>query len=185
MKDYRRKEPSFALCGLNCGLCPRHHTEGASRCPGCGGEDFAIKHPTCAVVTCNMKHDQVEYCFECSAFPCGRYATPSAVDSFISYANVLQNMSDAKKDLQGYLEELEEKQAILAHLLLNYNDGKSKGFYCLAVNLLPVMVLREIIEEIKSSTAFMTSDQKEKAQWVVALLNERADKRQIELKLRK
>lgn len=185
MKNYRRKEPSFALCGLNCGLCPRYHTEGASRCPGCGGEDFSIKHPTCAVVTCNRKHDHVEYCFECSDFPCGRYASPSKVDSFISYAPVHHNMAQAKQDIQGYLESLKEKQAILEDLLLHYNDGKSKGFYCLAVNLLPLTALREIWSEIEATETLVSMNQKEKANQVMDLLKAAASKLQIELTLRK
>lgn len=59
---YKRNFPQLSLCGLNCGLCPRYHCNGISKCPGCGGKDFNLKHPTCSVVTCNQKHDNVEYC---------------------------------------------------------------------------------------------------------------------------
>lgn len=40
LKEYKREYPSFALYGLNCGLCPRYHTKGESKCHGCGGQDF-------------------------------------------------------------------------------------------------------------------------------------------------
>ncbi|HCP15088.1 MAG TPA: hypothetical protein DIT32_04865, partial [Peptococcaceae bacterium] len=62
MKEYVRAYPLFSLCGLNCGLCPRYHTEGESRCPGCGGPAFHLKHPSCAVITCSRKHGGVEHC---------------------------------------------------------------------------------------------------------------------------
>lgn len=35
MKNFNREYAAFALCGLNCGLCPMYHME--NPCPGCGG----------------------------------------------------------------------------------------------------------------------------------------------------
>ncbi len=34
MRDYRRSDPAFSLCGLCCALCPMHRME--KGCPGCG-----------------------------------------------------------------------------------------------------------------------------------------------------
>ena len=73
MAPFVRNNPRFSLCGLNCCLCPRFNTDGISKCPGCGGKDFSNQHPTCAVATCNKKHDNVEYCFQCSEYPCKKY----------------------------------------------------------------------------------------------------------------
>jgi hypothetical protein len=110
MIKYKRKYPLFSLCGLNCGLCPRYQTDGKSRCPGCGGEDFHLKHPTCAVITCNKKHDYVEYCFQCSSYPCNRYNEPSKVDSFISYRNVISDFKKAYKiGVEKYQTKLNKK----------------------------------------------------------------------------
>lgn len=185
MKDYKRKEPSFSLCGLNCALCPRFHTEGSSRCPGCGGPEFALKHPTCAVVTCNKKHDNVEFCFECSSYPCKRYTEPNTSDSFISYKNVMKNMGDAERDLPEYLKTLKMKQEILEDLILNYNDGKSKGFYCLAVNLLPLSELKGIIAAINDNTDIEDIDKRAKSKRITDMMKTMASDMQIELKLRK
>lgn len=38
-REYRRSEPLFSQCGLNCGLCPMYHIREESHCPGCGGRD--------------------------------------------------------------------------------------------------------------------------------------------------
>lgn len=175
MKAYNRNEPHFSLCGLNCALCPRYHTEGTSKCPGCGGEDFYLKHPTCAIITCNNKHEHVEFCFECSEYPCERYNFPKNVDSFISYKNIEQNMADAKSDLASYLKELSEKKCILEQLITHHNDGKSKGFFCLAVNLLSLDTLNEIITALQNN---IDTD-------AVGLLKQKANELGIELKLRK
>lgn len=146
MEPYARKYPLFALCGLNCGLCPRFHTDGTSRCPGCGGEDFHLKHPACHVITCNRKHDSVEFCFQCGEYPCKRYSSPSPVDSFITYRNVLADFEKARRNMGTYRKELDTKVTILRELLDNYNDGRRKNFYCLAVNLMPLPQLKEIMK---------------------------------------
>lgn len=185
MKEYMRKEPSFSLCGLNCALCPRFHTDGSSKCPGCGGPDFALKHPTCAVVTCNRKHDNVEFCYECSAYPCKKYMEPSTADSFISYVKVSQDMADAKRDLPAYLNTLRMKRVILENLITHYNDGKSKGFYCLAVNLLPLSTLNEILDTMEGSAENGNLDTRAKAKKITGMITAKADEMQLVLKLRK
>ncbi|MBN1499605.1 MAG: DUF3795 domain-containing protein [Spirochaetes bacterium] len=137
MEKYSRKYPQFSLCGLNCGLCPRYQTDGVSKCPGCGGKDFHLKHPSCAVISCSLKNDNVEFCYECSLFPCVKYKQVSDKDSFISYRNVLSDFKKAEKSgIEKYRKELDEKVLILERLISDYNDGRKKGFYCLAVNLL-------------------------------------------------
>ena len=39
MKDFKREDLSFSLCGLNCGLCPMNLNQ---YCPGCGGTRAVI-----------------------------------------------------------------------------------------------------------------------------------------------
>jgi hypothetical protein len=186
MQEFKREYPLFALCGLNCGLCPRFHTDGPSRCPGCGGENFRDKHPSCVVITCNKKRDNVEYCFQCSSFPCARYAAAGEADSFITYRNVLRDFDKAKKrGIEAYKKELNEKTAFLRQLLGSYDDGRRKGFYCLAVNLIELPSLRKIREEIEKSIAGKEPDAKLRADRVVDLFQSAASDANIQLKLRK
>jgi hypothetical protein len=185
MEAYKRKHPIFALCGLNCGLCPNYHAGGSWHCPGFGGPDFSELHPTCAVVTCNHKHDNVEFCFECSEYPCARYNKPGKLDSFITYRNVLTDFAVAKKDLKSYLKTLQQKQKILVELLAKYNDGRSKSLYCLAANLLPLAALREIMQHIKKTNRTKKTDLKEQAKEISELMKSKARELKIELVLRK
>jgi hypothetical protein len=183
LKEYRREYPLYSLCGLNCCLCPRYQTNGESKCPGCGGREFHLKHPTCPVVTCNKKHDNVEFCFQCSAFPCKKYSKPSDVDSFISYRNVLSDFEKAERDLESYKKELGEKKDILEFLINNYNDGKRKNFYCVAVNLLRLTDLRGIINVINDTLSKQDIPLKNKIEHIKILFQEKASKDNIELKL--
>lgn len=186
MKEYKREYPLFSLCGLNCGLCTRYNTTGTSKCPGCGGKDFHLQHPTCAVITCNKKHDNVEYCFQCSSYPCDRYSSPSKVDSFISYYNVISDFGKASKDgIDQYIGELNEKVKILEFLLNNYNDGRRKTFYCNAVNLLKLSDLQDIIDEIDKEIGKKDIGIKDKIALIISRFEAAASRENIELKLRK
>lgn len=49
----------------------------------------------------------------------------------------------------AYLSELKEKVEILLYLLANYNDGRKKSFYCIAMNLLELSDLKTIVEQIE------------------------------------
>jgi hypothetical protein len=178
-----RKDPLFSLCGLNCCLCPRFNTDGSSRCPGCGGEGFALLHPTCAVSTCNKKHDNVEYCFQCSAYPCKKYEGESTCDSFISYKSVKQNFAEAMVDLGRYRERLGRRHEILRILLEKYNDGRSKGLYCLAANDMPLEYLERLLE--KAQALPPTMDAKEQAKELKGEIAKIAAELGVEFKLRK
>jgi hypothetical protein len=54
--------------------------------------------------------------------------------------------------LSGYLSDLEEKTRILRHLLENHNDGRSKNFFCLAVNLIETDDLIEVLGSLTESS---------------------------------
>ena len=56
-------------------------------------------------------------------------------DSFITHRNMRENFERIRKSgLSAYQAELDEKVAILEELLEQYNDGRKKSFFCLAVN---------------------------------------------------
>lgn len=185
MVPFCRKDPRFALCGLNCCLCPRFHTDGTSRCPGCGGEGFQEKHPTCAVVTCSRKHGGFDYCFECGDYPCIRYENAGKTDSFITYRNVTANLEGAGRDLGGYLEVLGRRFGYLKILIDRFNDGRSKSFYCLAVGLFPIEEIGMIIDSALQEFEGRDLGQREKAGKVVEKIRKRAEALGIELALRK
>lgn len=180
-----RKEPFYALCGLNCCLCPRFNTEGRSKCPGCGGPGFTEKHPSCAVMGCSIKHGSIEFCYQCSDYPCKKYEKQSEKDSFASYANVIENFSSAKKDLRKYIKELKNKYSYLQLLIEKYNDGKSKTFYCVIVNNMPYNDLSDFMNSIETDRALNTMENKDRAKEVVKLFKNRAEELGIAYKLRK
>ena len=77
---------------------------------------------------------------------------------------------------------------MLENLLNNYNDGRSKSFYCLAAALIPPELIDEAINELKGSLAgnqIDSWDVKAKAKALKAIIQGLAQEHGIELKLRK
>ena len=191
MKDRLIKSyPTLGCCGLDCGLCPRYHTEGDSRCPGCCGPEFFDKHPSCGFITCCVKRKGLEVCGQCDEFPCSRTEdSENVLDSFVTHKKTLPNLNSIKAHgLAAFLEQQQKRIQLLEKMVAGFNDGRSKGFYCIAATLLPLAVL-----EIATSTAINrinsdnidAADIKSRAAVLKGILLDYAEKESIELKLRK
>lgn len=179
MKDYRRKYPELALCGLHCVLCPIHLMENG--CPGCGGGEG---HQGCAVIRCSREHGAREFCFECDAFPCGRYDTLTAYDSFVPHRDMVRNLETARRiGPEAYRELLRQKAALLHTLLGRYNDGRRKSFFCRAADLLELGDVRDLTERLAAETEGMGP--KERGALAQRRFEERAAARGVDLKLRR
>ena len=84
---------------------------------------------------------------------------------------------------EAYAEEQQEKMSILNELLEQYNDGRKKTLYALAVNLLDIEALQQVMSALRSYNE--KNDVKAKAAYATALLQEKANENGVELKLRK
>lgn len=180
MKGFQRKNLLFSLCGLNCGLCPMHVDR---HCPGCGG---GSGNQPCKIARCSLEHGGVEYCFQCGEYPCERYLHIDACDSFISHKNQKMDLEKAQRiGMEAYDAEQAEKIKILESLLSNYNDGRRKSFFCIAVNLLDLHDIEKIMRQISQIPNLDNQPLKEKSAFVVDLFQNAAEPRNLELKLRK
>jgi hypothetical protein len=185
-----KKYPIVGVCGLNCGLCPRYHTEGASRCPGCCGPDFWQKHPSCGFITCCVKKKGLETCAQCVDWEeCEKVAklldSAKYNDSFISYRPLAANYAFIQKNgIEEFIRLETEKQKFLRHLIDNYDEGRSKSFYCTSCQLIPLDKLREALVDAETKIIEATNI-KDKAKLVRAAISRIADSLQIDLKLRK
>ena len=72
---------------------------------------------------------------------------------------------------------------ILSYLLSNYNDGRRKNFFCVAVNLLELSELHEAMKQVQSNDQISLLPVKEQCLYVVNVLRKIADRKNIQLKL--
>ena len=184
-----KKYPTIACCGLDCGLCPTYYTKGPSKCPGCCGPDFFNKHPSCSIITCCVKKNNFETCAECSEFPCVKLKEWDLHDSFICHRVSLLNLeSIKKKGIQNFIEQQVKRIQLLEKFLENFNEGRSKSFYCIATALLGIEDLEEILKLVEEKIVkeeIKSDDLKTKSKILKNLLNTKAEENSIVLKLRR
>lgn len=180
MKNFSRTNLIFSLCGLNCGLCPMKL---GGYCPGCGG---GAGNQTCVIARCSFQHDHVEYCFLCPEYPCSRYSNIDPYDSFLTHQGQLRDIERAREiGIEAYNNQLSKRIQILEQLLSDYDDGRSKTFYCLAMNLLPLPEIEILLERTIHENAFIDLPVKEKCRQITGQFKELAQQQGILLKLRK
>jgi hypothetical protein len=189
MKEHPVKAfPTIGCCGIDCGLCPRYHTAGNSRCPGCAGPNFFEKHPSCGHITCCVKKRKLEVCSQCDEFPCSKFESWAEGDSFVTHQKTLFNLNFIRGEgLERFTEQQRKRIGLLTTMLEEFDDGRSKSFYCIATALLPATALEESLhhaqEQIKRDKA-KSEDIKMRAGILRGLLDDCAGKTGVELKLR-
>jgi hypothetical protein len=183
--------PTIGCCGLDCGLCPRYYTVGTSRCPGCGGPDFFNKHPSCSFITCCNKKKNLEVCAECSNFPCSKFKSTEEYlqlkesSSYPSYKKVMLNLNFIKEQgIEKFVEQQKKRIKLLKTMTENFDDGRSRSFFCKAAALIDIAVIRSALDKANQKIRkdnIKQNDVKNKALIIKAFLNEMSFKRGVVL----
>ncbi len=174
------------ICGLSCRLCPMYQTQSKSRCTGCKSPD-RIK-VGCPFITCALKKKEVEFCWQCpESSVCEKWNKHRELgkqyDSFKCYQKLEQDILFIR---EHGIEEFEKQQKIreqfLKELLQDFNDGRSKSYYCIVATVLETDELQFVLARAKEQTRGLQP--KEKAKVMHSLLEEFSDKKGYLLKLR-
>ena len=176
--------PTIGCCGIDCGLCPRFNASGPSACPGCGGENFREKHPSCGFVTCCVTKRGLETCAGCDEYPCKRFEPEKqGFDSFVTHQKVFANLDSIRdRGMEPFLRQQKIRMEFLKYLLANADDGRSKSYFCLACALLPVEKLIELQEWLHAQPSEL--EIKAKNRLVRERFNAMAEESNMMLKLR-
>jgi len=153
MTEAFKKYNTIGCCGIDCVLCPRFRTKGVSVCPGCGGLDFKEKHPSCGFLTCCVIKKRLEVCSDCPDYPCKRFdSVRQGFDSFVTHKKIFPNLDLIKnKGIGFFIDQQKIRMNILIDFLSNYDDGRSKSFFCISCALLPIDKLMETQKFIHKS----------------------------------
>lgn len=183
MKEVLKKHNTIGCCGIDCGLCPRFHTKGDSVCPGCGGINFKEKHPSCGILSCCVIKNGKEVCSVCREYVCKRFdPEKKGFDSFVSHKRVFKNLDFIRDNgIDCFIDQQKIRMQILSDLLTNFDDGRSKSYFCISSALLPLEKLEETRRLMISLND--TVDIKEKNKRMKDSLHSIAQDLNIELKL--
>jgi hypothetical protein len=178
--------PEIGICGLSCRLCPHYHTEGSSRCGGCKTE--SRMGAGCPFITCALKKKGIEFCWSCEEHTrCEKWKKHREAgkksDSFVSYQKLEDNIAYIQ---QHGADEFEKEQKMREHLLLQmvreFNEGRSKSYYCIAAAVMETEELEAALKEARSKSDGLAI--KEKSKVLHSLLDAIARQRNYYLKLR-
>lgn len=183
----QKKYPTIACCGLDCGLCPKYYTQGPSKCPGCYGPNFSEKHPSCSIITCCVKKNGYETCAECENLICDKLKDWDKSDSFICHRKSIMNLEYIQKNsLEDFLEQQKKRIGLLEKILNDYNEGRSKNFFCISTALLSISDLEYAIKESEQQIkkdSIESGDIKLKSKILRNILEKIAKEKNILLKL--
>ena len=179
--------PKVGLCGLSCRLCPRYHTVGKSKCGGCKSE--YRMGAGCPFITCAVKRRGIEFCWQCTENGiCEKWHKHRAFgaehDTFKCYQKLGDNIGYIQRSGVGAFEEAQKvRERLLGEMLQEFNEGRSKSYYCIAATVLEVGELEAALVQARRDSAEL--EIKDKSKVLHSILDEIAEGERYYLKLRK
>jgi hypothetical protein len=181
------KYPQIGICGLSCRLCPSYKTKASSKCQGCkSSERMAVG---CPFITCAIKKVGVEFCWDCGKNKsCEKWKLHRDAgkehDSFKSYQKLEDDINYIQtKGIKAFEEQQRIRESLLTRLLDEFNEGRSKSYYCIAATVMDIDELRSSLEEAVGESNLLGI--KEKSRIMHAILDNIALKKGYHLSLRK
>jgi hypothetical protein len=142
----------------------------------------------CPFITCAIKKVGVEFCWDCSTHEsCEKWQnhreTGREHDSFKSYQKLEDDIAFIKANgVESWDKQMKVRESLLIDLLKEYNEGRSKSYYCIAAT---VMNINELRNAIKEADLLKLLTIKEKSRTMHAILDSIARKKGYCLRLRK
>jgi hypothetical protein len=179
--------PEIGICGLSCRLCPKHHTGTDNKCRGCKSADMLAIG--CPFITCAIKKKGVEFCRDCPENEtCEKWKKHRQAgkerDSFKCYQTLEDDIEYIRNHgIEAFNEQQKIRENLLLKLLKEYNEGRSKSYFCIAATVMDIKDLENALSEAENKSQSL--DIKEKAKLMHSLLDATALKRGYQLRLRK
>jgi len=181
------KYPQIGICGLSCKLCPMYHMRSKSTCEGCKSETRMSLG--CKFITCAVKKKEIEFCWECDeSVHCEKWQKHREAgkkgDSFKCYQKLEDDIRFIQNNgIEQFLRDQNKREEILKDLLDNFNEGRSKSYYCIAATVMEIKEIEEAVLKAKKESNDL--DVKGKSKMLHKILDETANKNMYKLKLRK
>ena len=181
------KYPEIGICGLSCRLCPSYNTDAASKCNGCKSE--ARMAVGCPFITCAIKGKGIEFCWQCEeSATCKKWGkhreASKQFDSFKCYQTLEEDIAFIQKNgVDEFRKNQEIREHLLKEMLQNYNEGRSKSYYCIAATVMEIEELNTALAQAKRDAG--KAEIKERAKVLHSILDIIAQQKHYLLKLRK
>ena len=179
--------PEIGICGLSCRLCPNYHMNTQSRCSGCKSEGrMAVG---CPFITCAVKKKGIEFCWDCGENEtCQKWKKHRDAgkrnDSFKCYQKLEDDIAFIQKNGVAEFEKSQKtREQLLQVMLQQFNEGRSKSYFCIAATVLEIGELEEALEEATKRSEGLAL--KERSRLLHSMLDDIAARKDYNLNLRK
>jgi hypothetical protein len=179
--------PELGVCGLSCRLCPAYHAGPTRWCDGCKRKKrIAVG---CPFLTCSLKKKGVEFCWDCAdSAECERWRKHRVygmkADSFKCYQMLEHDIAFVRrKGIFEFVRDQERRERLLKEMLHEFNEGRSKSYYCIAATVFPPEELKGAVKKAQKESRGL--DIKARSKVLHSILDEIAMKNNYTLKLRK
>ena len=178
---------AMGICGLSCILCPSYQTSAASRCLGCKSK--SRMSVGCPFITCAIKKKGVEFCWGCDEHTtCGKWKKHRERGKNRGSFKCYQTLEGDIKlildhGLNEFIHDQRLREQLLKQMLEQFNEGRSKSYYCIAATVMDRNEIEQAFSEAKQKSDGL--DIKARAKLLQSILDDIAQKRGYLLKLRK
>lgn len=105
-------------------------------------------------------------------------------DSFVCYQKLESNISFIQEHgIAEFEKQQKSREQLLGEMLKEFNEGRSKTYYCIAATVLEIGDLEKSLAEARKQASGL--EPKEKARILHAILDRVADRKKRYLRLRK
>lgn len=179
--------PEIGVCGLSCRLCSMFNTTSKSRCLGC--KTASRMAVGCRFITCAVKKKGIEFCGYCEDnTTCVKWQNHRLEgknrDSFKCYQTLEKDIVFIQKNGFEEFEKVQKiKEKLLKEMLQDFNEGRSKSYYCIVATVFEIQELKQALSCAKKQSKGL--DGKAKSKKLHSILDEIADLKGYCLTLRK
>lgn len=180
------KYPEIGICGLSCRLCPRYHIAGNNRCEGCKSK--GRMNVGCAFITCAVKEKGVAFCWDCEeSETCEKWKKHrergKQRDSFKCYQSLEGDLAFIHENgVKKFERDQIIREQLLKEMLRNFDEGRSKSYYCIAASVMEIDELIEALTQAREDSFRL--DVKRKSVILHSILDDIANRKNYSLKLR-
>ena len=177
----------IGVCGLSCRLCPSFHRTTKSKCYGCKSKD-RIK-VGCTFIRCAVQKKLLDFCYLCEDNrTCEKWKKHRMLsrerDSFVCYQKLEDNIAFIESfGLENFEKDQILRENLLKTMLGEFNDGRSKSYYCIAATVFKLEELENAINAAKERSVGLNL--KSKSKLLHSILDQIASDNKYFLKLRK
>lgn len=172
----KKKYELIGCCGMSCSLCPRFHTNGKSKCLGCGPDPHC---QYCATYKCCTIKNNLESCADCNNVPCDKINNLKDWKGFNTNKIWLKHLKEIKKiGYNNWNKSQLDKRKYLEEALVKYDSGRSKSYIILHFLFFNIQIIEEVM---KQGEKINEPDLKQKAKQFKILLKRTAEDKGIEI----